>query len=162
MATNPVERSNLPKRRSWRSGKQRHKEKHISIDNMDIRELTKWEDNVSISVPNYLDNLQHPELMSNEKLNSHLCLMKIKIPVNPDEVPNRERLLDLFKTHIFPKQQRCEFWRRRGTSAMPMEADSTHKTGITPKINASWDAAPPLRKRCKCMPGLANFVLQII
>lgn len=126
------------KRRSW--GKSRQKEKVLCIDHMDVVELTRT--NKSTSDRSRGEDLQHPELMSNQTIVDHLSEMKIVIP---DREPSRERLFYLFRKHVSPKPQRSSFWRKkRGAVELPMVVVSNHETWIS--SCKSWDL-PLMRKR---------------
>ena len=129
-----LERSGTGKRRSW--GKPRHKEKLVSIDHMDVAELTRQEENTPHS-SNPGAGLQHPELMSNQTLIGQLSAMKVAIPVYSDGQPSRERLLYLFRKHVSPQPQRSGVWRRRrrggNRDVVAMDVD--------PNLNI-WSASP--------------------
>lgn len=140
MAALSVERS-VPKRRSWRSGKQKHKKRYISIDNMDIVKVTNPE---SIIIKS--KGLQHPERMSCETLIYHLTRMKV---VYPNEKHTRERLLYLFRTYVLPQPQRHKIWRRKEgiNVTTPMEVDCNHDQWISPRLDTQWDSVRPFGKR---------------
>lgn len=133
------ERSGPAKRRSW--GKCRQKEKVLCIDHMDVAELTKT--NKSTYNRSRSEDLQHPELMSNQTIVDHLSEMKIVIT---DRELSRERLFYLFRKHVSPKPQRSSFWRRRRgvKNEVPMVVDYNHETWIS--SSKSWDSTQ-LRKR---------------
>ena len=142
-------RSGTQKRRSW--GK-RHKGKVISLDQMDIEELTKLQTSKRIHSSDNsssAEDKQHPELMSNQALVNRLSEMKVAIPVYSDGQPSRERLLYLFWKHVTPKPQRSGFWRRRmpGEVKGVVQMDVDHNQDTWISSNKSWDS-PLLGKRC--------------
>ena len=153
-ATVQVERRGIPKRRSWR--KQGPRDKHISIDHMDLSVLTRIDENES-TCPSITDevDLQHPELMSNLTLIAHLSRMKVAIP---DGQSGRNKLLNLFQKYVRPKPQRRVFWRRRRRrpTGEPMEVENTYSTGTD--HSSSWDS-PVSRKRYKsvCIKILLEY-----
>ena len=132
-----VERSGtLAKRRSW--GKPRRREKLVNIDHMDAAELT------GVATTSSAVDPLHPEVLCTQALMDVLTMRKI--PTYPDEQPNRERLLFLFRKYVSPQPQRRGFWRRRRGEkivATEMERDSSISLG------ESWEL-PLERKRYLC------------
>ena len=96
-----------PKKRAW--GKQRCRDKPVSIDQMDIETLTDVEALRTRPSSSCAVDLGHPELMTNETLMSHLTRMKVP----NSKGKSRKELLCLYLQHVCPKPQRTRFWREK-------------------------------------------------
>ena len=148
-----LEGGGISKRRSW--GK-RPKEKIAIIDQMEIEEAVKQTVLSDCSPKIGSTDLQHPELMTTERLAGFLSGMKVPIPVYPDGKPSRERLIYLFKRHVMPKPQRDTIrgpgkWRRRrkrrrSDDVMDVDLLSAHGDDWSHSSEGSW-GLPLERKR---------------
>ncbi len=78
-------------------------------------------------------DLQHPELLSDDRLVNVLAGMRVQVPVCSDGRPSRERLSYLFRKHVTPQPQRegCDRRRqgggRRWRGVVAMEIGHDHQ-----------------------------------
>ncbi len=125
MAAAEIAAEKRVKRRAW--GKTRHREK---MDPMEVEETLDQDKSSLRPGPSKADliDLQHPELLTNDRLVEVLSGMRVQIPVYSDGEPSRERLIYLFRKHVTPRPQREGLrgrggGRRRWREQVAMEVD---------------------------------------
>ncbi len=154
MAAAEVEAEKRVKRRSW--GKARHRDKVDPMDVDQIVEQIKQADTKPAVAPSTDDStdLQHPELLSDDRLVEVLAGMRVQVPVYSDGRPSRERLIYLFRKHVTPRPQREGCGRRRqgdgrrwrGAVAMEVDHDR-QRSDWSDGDSGTTLSAPPQRKR---------------
>ena len=100
--------SKAVKKRAW--GKSKEQDKITIIENMELElpDKPKLDDSRTVIDEDRKEviDLQHPEMLSNERLVKVLSEMKVSIPVYQNGSPSRERLIYLFHKHVIPRPQR--------------------------------------------------------
>lgn len=148
MAAAEVETEKRAKRRAW--GKTRHREKVVPMEVEEVGELVR-----SVASPGKTD-LQHPELLTDDRLIEVLAGMRVQIPVYADGKPSRERLIYLFRKHVTPRPQRLrQRSKRKGgqwwKEVMEVDPDPQQESDWSAEGGGGVDTSPsaPLqRKRC--------------
>ena len=100
--------SKAVKKRAW--GKSKEQDKVTIIENMELElpDKPKLDDSRTVIDEDRKEvtDLQHPEMLSNERLVKVLSEMKVPIPVYQNGSPSRDRLIYLFRKYVMPRPQR--------------------------------------------------------